>query len=548
MKTQIQASELLKAHSLVISILASNFLEGTNWNITGGANNATITGLSAGVGDNDAVNMAQFNTILDSTDYKIEATDLSSIVECTLTGIELTNTKWQKFNTSLTNPTHFEGSLFYDANKKALSYYNEESEVTINLGQAQLIRVYNNSGATIEKGKVVAPLSNFGGVPTIQLACACVKNKSRLVGVATHDIENNSYGYVTKAGSVSGIDTSSFTTNTLLYLSSDNTGNLTADRPTDGGYSVIIGAVGEVGVEGSIVVDIIVSSNTVEVTDTNGFPDDQRTNTNLSFVDATRTFTIAATSYPFHYYQLGELFQKGTSESIIIDNTEGNHVILYDEETLTSIVNPTHIQVIDAIKNKVLVAYIYWDVVNQEHSYFADERHGIGMSPTTHSYLHFSRGAQYLWGLGLGNINADDDGDLDTSAQFSIDSGQIADEDISTIFSSISSTVGLPIYYMEGVNNMRRTVNAGFSMVTQDGTSATRLLYNEWTGSAWQLTEVTNSDFVLCHVFAINGYEGEDQQIAIIGQNEYSSKANARAGASSEIINILSGFETRVLS
>ena len=67
MRTQVHASELLKPATIRKLLFIADFLDGSNWNLTNGANNATITGLADGVDDNDAVNMGQFKAALDST-------------------------------------------------------------------------------------------------------------------------------------------------------------------------------------------------------------------------------------------------------------------------------------------------------------------------------------------------------------------------------------------------------------------------------------------------------------------------------------------------
>lgn len=66
---------------------------------------------------------------------------------------------------------------------------------------------------------------------------------------------------------------------------------------------------------------------------------------------------------------------------------------------------------------------------------------------------------------------------------------------------------------------MRRTTQTNFSI--KAGTGTGNPLWNEWTGTTWQTTEVGNNDYCLYHVFAINGYTGEDKLISIMGQNEY---------------------------
>src|SRR3989344_5242775 len=58
------------------------------------------------------------------------------------------------FDTVTVKPSHQEGRVFYDITDKTLSYYNEESTITMNIGQEIWIRAYNNSGSTITDGKV----------------------------------------------------------------------------------------------------------------------------------------------------------------------------------------------------------------------------------------------------------------------------------------------------------------------------------------------------------------------------------------------------------
>jgi hypothetical protein len=444
-----------------------------------------------------------------------------------------------------------EGRVFWDKSKHALAYYNDEEDITVDLGQEFLIPVYNNTGSIIANGKIVYPTGSI--VPpgetearhTIALADASKKAKCRTIAVATHDIGVNEPGYVTRLGSVGGLNTAGMSGQ--VYLSTDGSGDFTTALPDDGCYIVEVGAIKiEDAVNGSITVDPKSTELTVEVTDTNGFPPTQRTNTLLSFVDnggtpeTSRIFTIAATSYPFHYYDEGIKYEKEGPESIQITDVEGIHVLYYEDSVLSTIANPNDGQIDTLIRTACLIAYVYWDADNNVHTYFGDERHGISMAPDTHTYLHFTRGAQYLYGLGLGNILADENGSLSSHAQFSIEGGLTVDEDITTTLSAIASTVGLPIYYLSGANAaMRRTTQAGFSVKT---TGTGRLAYNQWTGATWQLTEVTDGKYVLCHVLSVNGLAGTDQQIAIIGQAEYATSADARAAASTEIASVVTRF------
>ncbi len=140
-------------------------------------------------------------------------------------------------------PPHQEGRLFYDSENHALVVYNEESEVTQQLGQEEYLRVRNNTGATITNGTPVIITGSHGNVaPTIAPANAASDINSRVVGIATHNIENNSFGYVTTYGIVRGIDTSSFSGGDEIFLST-TPGELTATCPVIPNYCAPIGYV-----------------------------------------------------------------------------------------------------------------------------------------------------------------------------------------------------------------------------------------------------------------------------------------------------------------
>lgn len=132
----------------------------------------------------------------------------------------------------VTPPAYAEGLVFYDTDDKSLTYYNDEADVSMNLGREMWVRVRNDSGATIANGKVVYINDAQGQLPTIRLARADAEATSRVIGIATHDIENNSDGYVTTSGMVKGLNTSAFQDGDLLFLSAATAGEMTTTAPT----------------------------------------------------------------------------------------------------------------------------------------------------------------------------------------------------------------------------------------------------------------------------------------------------------------------------
>lgn len=440
-----------------------------------------------------------------------------------------------EFTTTENNPPYKEGYFFYDNVKKALAYYNDIEGVEVNTGQELIFRVYNDTGSIITNGSVVYPNGS-----TVGLADAKYKDKSRLVAVATHDIPNESFGWVTKIGQVGGLDTSSYNLGDILRLQSN--GTFSTDTQVDGAYDIIIGVVDVVhATEGVITVDIVGTELTAEVVDTNGLPTSQKDNTTLTINDGTRTLSIAAISgTEFHYYQTGKKYEQTSQQDVVFTDQEGDHWFYFDEMIFTVLYNPTNEQKEDIILNKAFIATIYWDAANKTHIFdIFDERHGISMSPYSHLYNHLTRGAQYGNGIGLGNIITDASGALATHAQFSVASGIFFDEDIKHIVNTLAVGTTIPVLYLQGATpTLREGSTTNFAVLHAP---AGRLYYNQFTGGSWQLTEVANNDYVLYHIFAINGVN--KQIVSIVGQNDYATAAAARLGAAEEVGSILTLFD-----
>ena len=265
----------------------------------------------------------------------------------------------------------------------------------------------------------------------------------------------------------------------------------------------------------------------------NGF--ENLTDSVMTFVDGTETFSIQPTATSFDFWVDGVKYTS-TGDTVVIDGSEGIHVIYYDDDTLASVANPTSAQVDAVIKTKAIVSILYWDVSAGTIIYFGEERHGKSMAPATHAYLHFTEGLRYLSGLGLNTFDTGGGGST-AEAQFGVSAGAVTDEDLYDAIDAIASTIGLPIYYMLGSAEWQKHTEAGFSMRTVDGTTGTRLAYNLDTAGTWSLADVGNNDFVLCHVFATT--EKDNPIIAIMGQAKYTTTRKAREGAQTEIFNLV---------
>jgi hypothetical protein len=253
-----------------------------------------------------------------------------------------------------------------------------------------------------------------------------------------------------------------------------------------------------------------------------------RSTSTISFTEGSRQFTIAPTGATFDVYIKGKKYSKA-STSITIPNTSGDHYIYFNSAgTLSStmIINES------LFADNALVSIVYWNADVSKAVYFGEERHGLVMDGATHGYLHTVFGARYISGCALQGFTIGA-GSVDADAQFSADSGSIRDEDILLQFTSQAT---IPVLYRSGANWRKKTADA-FPFI-QSGSAgyvgaSGRIAYNQFTGGAWQLTEVPNNYFTLVHVFATN--DVNNPYVAIAGTGVYSTKPDAQDSANSEI-------------
>lgn len=135
---------------------------------------------------------------------------------------------------AVTPPSYEAGTLFYDEDFECLSFYNNISDFTLNVGQEQVTRVINKTGVTIPNGSPVIQVGVDGGtgLPSVELAKADTFVNAYVVGLATHDLLNGVPGMLTFSGRVGGLDTSSFAAGDVLYLSGATAGVLTTTPPS----------------------------------------------------------------------------------------------------------------------------------------------------------------------------------------------------------------------------------------------------------------------------------------------------------------------------
>lgn len=119
-----------------------------------------------------------------------------------------------------TTPAYQEGRLFYDTDNLTLTLYNDEADISLQVGQEEYIRVRNDTDTVISNGSAVRINGSQGTHPTVSLASADSEQNAQTIGLATHDIGSNNFGYITTYGLVNGLNTNGFSAGDEIVLSS----------------------------------------------------------------------------------------------------------------------------------------------------------------------------------------------------------------------------------------------------------------------------------------------------------------------------------------
>jgi hypothetical protein len=109
-----------------------------------------------------------------------------------------------------------------------------EGGVILQLGQEETVYVRNNSGLALANGTAVFVTGATGQRPTVAKATANSSTAQKMIGLVTTagGIADNAFGFVTIAGIVHDLDTSSFAEGAEIWLSPTVAGGFTATQPS----------------------------------------------------------------------------------------------------------------------------------------------------------------------------------------------------------------------------------------------------------------------------------------------------------------------------
>jgi hypothetical protein len=153
-------------------------------------------------------------------------------------------------------PAFQTGRVNWIDDTKTLAIDTELSGLQIEVGHQNVLRVRNQTGVTILKGRAVYISGSSGNRPLIYTASfEGDPTSAGTVGLVAADIGTGNNGYVISDGLIRDINTTAYTAGQVLYLSSS--GQLTTTPPISPLHEVRIGKVVTSATSGIIHVDIM---------------------------------------------------------------------------------------------------------------------------------------------------------------------------------------------------------------------------------------------------------------------------------------------------
>lgn len=231
------------------------------------------------------------------------------------------------FDTTPTALPTASGTMFWDEGNKTPSIIID-TDINLQLGQEMLALVYNGTGATIPNGSVVAISGVQGQRPSVVLADADSEALSApTLGIATQEIATGTEGFVCTFGFVRGLNTSTLTAGSPIYLS-QTAGQFTTTRPVAPAHTVALGWV----------IKVNASSGEVFVNINNGWEIDELHNVLISGAASGNTLIYDASAGVWKNGNLtagtGISVTNGAG-SISIENTGVNSIIAGTNVTIS---------------------------------------------------------------------------------------------------------------------------------------------------------------------------------------------------------------------
>jgi len=205
------------------------------------------------------------------------------------------------------------GQMSIDSDHRTVKVGMGYEGVQLQLGQEQYYYTFNNSGGTLGDGLVVYAAGIAGDHISIDLADNSSVASSQVLGVLTHDCDDQKYCLVTQFGEVNDVNTFGVAANERIYLGSN--GQYTSDPPAWPNARVVLGKVIKSGTTDGVIQVCVKDQTRTAINRTYGFTSNgigagtyysagfygfNSTDANLTQGSATVTYGSSGSAYAAH--------------------------------------------------------------------------------------------------------------------------------------------------------------------------------------------------------------------------------------------------------
>jgi hypothetical protein len=265
---------------------------------------------------------------------------------------------------------------------------------------------------------------------------------------------------------------------------------------------------------------VISALNTVNAAGANPTGFENQTSSTLSYSASTRVFSISPVSGSYNVWISGVRYTYSSTINMSAHPTTSG-VVYYYYFTSAGLQRGTSYP---NFTTAAMCSIVYY--YNSSIGLMTEERHGCVMDPATHLVLHEQIGTYYVSGLVASGYTISPAVPTDLDNRFTTTAGVISDEGLNTNILEVAIGGPYNCTQLTGANGIWFWIP---STVPYHYFTNGYIQYNQYTGSTWQLTQLSSDTWVNYYVCFIPEYSGSTQILTLPGQTTYTSAAQARA-------------------
>ena len=155
----------------------------------------------------------------------LKASTQTSVIDTTIVTLLYAGNNFVKnptdsilFNVNAIFTGHTAYKVDIDTANGAMRFYNDETEIAMQIGQELWIKIKNNNGDIFLNGILVYISGGETGFPIVSIAHNRDFETVDAIGMLTHDVESGTFGFLTTFGTVGSLDTSGETEGMSVYV------------------------------------------------------------------------------------------------------------------------------------------------------------------------------------------------------------------------------------------------------------------------------------------------------------------------------------------